>query len=71
MASPPWVMRAPRVRGSRMRDPYRSTRIRRHFRLTLAYAVGARHGEPAGRPGTGKNAGKDEDDRTKSVKNSP
>ena len=63
--------------------------MRRHFRLTLTYAVGARHGEPvagysstgglrdaharplrrqpAGRPGTGKNAGKDEEDRNHEI----
>ena len=38
----PW-----RARGSHMCDPYSWTRIRRHFRLMLTYAEGARHGEPA------------------------
>ena len=45
---PPWVMRAPRVCGSHMCDPYGRMRIRRRFCLTLPYVVGARHGAPSG-----------------------
>ena len=46
MASPPPVMRAPRVCGSHMCDPYVNAGPAL-FSVDLDNTVGARHGEPA------------------------